>query len=189
MATASAIRCDEDQRDEGNLLVIVVAIGANLPSRRWGSPLGACRAAVPALETAGIGVIRASRWYRSAPFPASDGPWYVNGVARVETGLPPAALLTLLHAIEDDFGRQRGVPNAPRTLDLDLLAHGRRVSAPGDWPTLPHPRMHERAFVLLPLAELAPRWRHPVLGLSVGALLKALPPGQISEPLEETDNG
>ena len=169
--------------------VIVVAIGANLPSQRWGTPLAACRAALPALEAAGVSVIRASRWYLSAPLPASDGPWYINGVARVGTDLAPDALLTLLHRIEDDFGRRRGAPNAPRTLDLDLLAHGDRVSAPGEWPSLPHPRLHERAFVLLPLAEVAPRWRHPVLGVSVSALIKALPPGQISESLEEADNG
>jgi 2-amino-4-hydroxy-6-hydroxymethyldihydropteridine diphosphokinase len=169
--------------------VILVAIGANLPSRRWGPPLAACRAALPALEVAGVRVIRASRWYRSAPLPASRSPWYINGVARVETDLAPAALLALLHRIEDDFERRRGAPNAPRTLDLDLLAHGDRVSAPGDWPSLPHPRLHERAFVLLPLAEVAPRWRHPVSGTSVGALIEALPPGQISEPLQETDGG
>ena len=173
----------------GTLPVIVVAIGANLPSRRWGSPLDVCRAALPALEAAEVGVIGASRWYRSAPLPASDEPWYVNGVARVETSLAPAALLALLHRIEDDFGRRRGAPNAPRTLDLDLLAHGDRVSASGEWPALPHPRLHERAFVLLPLAEVAPRWRHPVSGVRVGALIKALPAGQISEPLKETDGG
>jgi 2-amino-4-hydroxy-6-hydroxymethyldihydropteridine diphosphokinase len=98
-------------------------------------------------------------------------------------------LLTLLHRIEDDFGRRRGALNAPRTLDLDLLAYGDEVSAPGEWPSLPHSRLHERAFVLLPLAEVAPRWRHPVFGVSVSALIKALPPGQISESLEESADG
>ena len=169
--------------------MIVVAIGANLPSQHWGTPLAACRAALPALEAAGVSVIRVSRWYRSAPLPASDRPWYINGVVRVGTDLAPEALLTLLHRIEEDFGRRRGAPNAPRTLDLDLLAHGDQVSAPGGWPLLPHPRLHERAFVLLPLAEVAPRWHHPVFGVSVSALIKALPPGQISESLEESDDG
>lgn len=169
--------------------MIVVAIGANLSSPRWGPPLAACRAALPALEAAGVSVIRVSRWYRSAPRPVADGPWYINGVVRVGTDLAPAELLALLHQIESDFERQRSVPNAPRTLDLDLLAHGDRVSGPGEWPALPHPGLHERAFVLLPLAEVAPRWRHPVSGVSVGELIKDLPPGQISEPLKETGGG
>ena len=167
--------------------MILVAIGANLSSRRWGPPLAACRAALPALEAAGVRVIQASRWYHSAPLPVSDSPWYINGVVRVEADLAPAALLTLLHRIEDDFGRRRGAPNEPRTLDLDLLAHGNQVSAPGDWPSLPHPRLHERAFVLLPLAEVAPHWCHPMSGASVGALIEALPSGQVSEPLEQID--
>jgi 2-amino-4-hydroxy-6-hydroxymethyldihydropteridine diphosphokinase len=188
-ADASAMLSGAARPNEGTMPVIVVAIGANLPSRRWGSAHAACRAALPALEAAGVDVIKASRWYRSAPLPTADGPWYVNGVARLETGLAPALLLALLHRIEDDFGRRRGVPNAPRTLDLDLLAHGNRVSVPGEWPTLPHPRLHERAFVLLPLAEVAPRWRHPVSGVGVGALIKALPSGQTCEPLAETDGG
>jgi 2-amino-4-hydroxy-6-hydroxymethyldihydropteridine diphosphokinase len=165
--------------------VILIAIGANLSSPRWGSPLGACRAALPALGAAGAPVVRASRWYRSAPIPASGEPWYINGVVRVETDLAPQALLSGLHRIEDDFGRRRGALNAPRTLDLDLLAHGDQVSASGEWPTLPHPRLCERAFVLLPLGEVAPGWRHPVSGLGVDALIAALAPGQISEPLQE----
>ena len=168
--------------------VILVAIGANLPSPGRGPPLAACRAALSALEAAGVRVIRGSRWFRSAPLPVSEQPWYINGVARVGTDLAPAVLLALLQRIEDDFGRRRGAPGAPRTLDLDLLAHGNRVTAPGQWPALPHPRLHERAFVLLPLAEVAPRWRHPVSGASVGALIKVLPPGQISEPLAESED-
>ena len=125
-----------------------------------------------------------SRWYRSAPVPPSDQPWFVNGVAAVETTLDPAALLALLHSVEARFGRVRREKNAARVLDLDLLAYGERVSAPDDVPVLPHPRLHQRAFVLRPLAELAPNWRHPRLGMGVQALLAALPPQSVAEPLD-----
>ncbi len=187
-AVASTNVLGAARRNEGTMPVILIAIGANLPSRRWGPPLATCRAALPALEAAGARVLKASQWYRSAPFPASDEPWYINGVVRVESDLKPAALLSILHRIEDDFERRRDAPNAPRTLDLDLLAHGKQVSAAGEWPTLPHPRLYDRAFVLLPLAEVAPRWCHPVSGVSVGELITALPPGQIIEPLKETND-
>ena len=84
----------------------------------------------------------------------------MNGVAVVETSLPPGDLLALLHEIERRFGRERREVNAARILDLDLIAYGDlvRTDAP---PLLPHPRLHERAFVLLPLADVAPDWRHP----------------------------
>lgn len=164
--------------------VIVIGLGANLSSDRYGSPQDACEAALDALRAAGVAVRRRSRWYRSAPVPASDQPWFVNGVAEVETALDPAGLLAVLHRIEEDFGRARRTRNEPRVLDLDLLAYDARVSAPGETPELPHPRMAERAFVILPLADLAPDWRHPVSGLSAAELAARLPPGQTAEPLE-----
>jgi 2-amino-4-hydroxy-6-hydroxymethyldihydropteridine diphosphokinase len=134
--------------------------------------------------------VRRSRWYRSAPVPPSDQPWYTNGVARIDTDLGPAALLALMLRVEERFGRRRGGGGprfAARVLDLDLLAYGDRVSggAGGEaGPILPHPRLHERAFVLLPLAEVAPAWRHPASGRSVAELIRALPPGQQVEPLD-----
>jgi 2-amino-4-hydroxy-6-hydroxymethyldihydropteridine diphosphokinase len=102
----------------------------------------------------------------------------------VETTKNPAELLCLLHAIEAEFGRERGERNAARVLDLDLLCYDDWVSPSASGVELPHPRMHERAFVLKPLAELAPDWRHPVLGGSVVQLLEMLPPGQSAEPIE-----
>ena len=84
----------------------------------------------------------------------------------METDLTPAELLAVLHDVEEQFGRVRRERNEARVLDLDLLAFNDRVSAPGETPILPHPRMGERAFVLLPLSEVAPTWRHPVNGLS-----------------------
>jgi 2-amino-4-hydroxy-6-hydroxymethyldihydropteridine diphosphokinase len=132
-----------------------------------GANLGDARATIPAAlqEIArwpGIERQRASSVYRSAAIGA-EGPDYFNAVAEVSTTLDPVALLDALQAIEARFGRQRPFRFAPRTLDLDLLLHGDR-SIDTARLVLPHPRLHERAFVLLPLLELAPTLSHPVLG-------------------------
>lgn len=134
------------------------------------------------LEAAGVRVLRCSRWYRSAPVPASDQPWYVNAVAAVDTRLPPAALLELLHSTEERLGRVRSVPNAARMVDLDLLAYGESISGPPG-PVIPHPRLQERAFVLLPLRDVAPDWRHPRTGVGIEDLIAALTEDQITQPL------
>jgi len=164
--------------------MILLGLGANLEHPRYGAPRDTLEAALAALEAAGVRVRRRSRWFRSAPVPVSDQPWFVNGVAELETDLEPAELLDLLHRIEADFGRARRVRNEARVLDLDLLAYHDRVSKPGETPLLPHPRLAERAFVVLPLRDLAPDWRHPVTGASARALAEALPPGQVTEPAE-----
>jgi 2-amino-4-hydroxy-6-hydroxymethyldihydropteridine diphosphokinase len=130
-------------------------------------------------------VLARSPWYESAPVPAADQPNYVNGVARLETSLDPAALLALLHRVEADLGRVRGVVNAARPADLDLLDVDGRVSRPGEVPVLPHPRLHLRAFVLLPLADVAPGWRHPVTGQGLAELMVALAPDQLCRPLAQ----
>ena len=163
--------------------MILIGIGANLPSPRHGQPRETCEAALDAMAGAGIGITGRSRWYRSAPVPESSQPWYVNGVAHVETALTPAPLMAALRGIETDFGRTRGQANEARILDLDILAYGDRVSAGGGGVVLPHPRLHERAFVLLPLREVAPDWRHPVTGRTLDGLIAALTKDQIAEPL------
>ena len=94
-------------------------------------------------------------------------------------------MLARLHELEATFGRRRGQRNAARTLDLDLLDYRGRISEPGERPELPHPRLAGRAFVLLPLAEVAPGWRHPVSGQRIEALIADLPLDQRAEPLEE----
>lgn len=164
---------------------IYIGLGSNLPSPRHGTPAQVIEAALAALAAAGIAVRRRSRLWRSAPIPASDQPWFVNAVAELATSLAPAELLRRLHGIEAAFGRVRATRNAARILDLDLLDYrGAVQTGAGDEPVLPHPRLAERAFVLRPLAEIAPDWRHPTSGRTVGDLIAALGPEQACEPLE-----
>ncbi len=160
--------------------MILIGLGANLPSAA-GLPAATLAAALKALCAAGLAIERCSPWYRTAPLPAGDQPWYVNGVAAVATRLEPAEVLALLHRIEERFGRIRRERNEPRPLDLDLLDYDGLVRAAA--PVLPHPRLHERAFVLLPLRDVAPEWRHPVSGAGVAELIARLPPGQIAARL------
>jgi 2-amino-4-hydroxy-6-hydroxymethyldihydropteridine diphosphokinase len=160
-----------------------IALGANLPSERFGPPRATLEAALDLLAARDLPVARRSRWYESAPVPASDQPWFVNGVAQLTEVPTPAETLRRLHDIEAELGRVRSVANAPRAVDLDLIDAGGRLSAPDAWPRLPHPRLHERAFVLLPLAELAPDWRHPETGQSIDALIARLPAGQTCRPI------
>lgn len=163
---------------------IFVGIGSNLSSERYGPPLAVAGAAIIRLRESQILVSRRSRWYRTAPVPPSDQPPFVNGVIEVRTALGPEALLSALLNTETLFGRVRSTANAARVLDLDLLAYGPLVRDERP-PLLPHPRLHERAFVLVPLADLAPDWRHPRLGRSVREMLSALPAGEWVEPLQD----
>ncbi|HEV2188165.1 MAG TPA: 2-amino-4-hydroxy-6-hydroxymethyldihydropteridine diphosphokinase [Stellaceae bacterium] len=159
--------------------MILLGIGSNLPHPPAASPRETAAAAVAALPRIGVCVVAQSSWYASEPVPASDQPWFVNGVAIVATALNPETLLSRMLDLETEFGRIRGVPNASRTLDLDLLDYDALLI---DTPTLilPHPRMHLRRFVLEPLREVAPGWRHPRFDLSaVGLLDRLLPPGQV----------
>lgn len=161
---------------------VFIALGANLDHPVYGPPERALEAALEELERRSVALRQVSPWYRTAPVPASDQPWYVNAVAEVETGLAADALLAQLHAVEDVFGRVRTVPNAARLIDLDLIDFHGEIAAGGPGrATLPHPRMEGRAFVLRPLADLAPDWRHPRTGAPIQALLAALPVDQAIE--------
>ncbi|MDO8930787.1 MAG: 2-amino-4-hydroxy-6-hydroxymethyldihydropteridine diphosphokinase [Rhodocyclaceae bacterium] len=137
-----------------------IALGANL-----GNPIITVKSAIADLDCiADSRRVATSSLYHTAPVGLKNQPDFINAVVALETGLAPQALLEQLFAIEFQFGRQRSVRNAPRTLDLDLLLYGDAVL---DTPTLtlPHPRMHERAFVLAPLAEIAPRGVIPGRGV------------------------
>jgi 2-amino-4-hydroxy-6-hydroxymethyldihydropteridine diphosphokinase len=163
--------------------MILVAIGANLPRRNNATPLETCRWGVEQLAALpGLRVDAVSQWYVTKAMPPSGQPPYVNAVARlsVEPGaacIEPAALLAALQAIEHAAGRVRGERNAARTLDLDIIAMGKggqMVRTTPD-PVLPHPRAHLRAFVLVPLLDVAAAWVHPMEGVAAEALLRRLP--------------
>jgi 2-amino-4-hydroxy-6-hydroxymethyldihydropteridine diphosphokinase len=157
-----------------------IGMGANLPSRA-GPPEAALAAAAERLGTLGS-VTRRSSLYRTEPVGFADQPRFVNAVVKLETGLTPRALLDGLLAIEHEFGRDRssGIRNGPRTLDLDLLLYGNLLmNEPG--MEIPHPRLAERAFVLIPLAEVAPSIIDARSGLTVSQLLDHL--------LERTQSG
>jgi len=158
--------------------MIFIALGANLPSN-VGPPRATLEAALRSLAQEGGDIVARSRFYRSSPVPKSDQPDYLNAVVAIKSGLDPTALLAVLAAIETRFGRQRGARNAARSLDLDLIAYDELIRDAA--PILPHPRMHERAFVLFPLAEIAPDWHHPRLRLPITALIQALPPALRAE--------
>ena len=165
--------------------MILIALGANLPSN-VGSPRTTLEYALRSLAQEGGEIVARSRFYRSSPVPKSDQPDYLNAVVAIKCDLDPPTLLGRLGTIETHFGRQRREPNAARSLDLDLIAYDNVIRDAA--PILPHPRMHERAFVLLPLVEIAPNWVHPRLRLSVAALIQALPPGARADCRPVADN-
>jgi 2-amino-4-hydroxy-6-hydroxymethyldihydropteridine diphosphokinase len=161
-----------------------LGLGANLPHPVHGSPEHTLEAMVGALSGHGFALVRRSSWYESAPVPMADQPWYVNGVVAVRSQLSATELLAQLHALETEFGRVRTIVNAPRVVDLDLLDHrGEQWSGDDGGPVVPHPRMTERAFVLLPLREIAPEWRHPVTGAPIDQLITGLSHDQITRRL------
>ena len=152
---------------------IYVALGANLPSA-VGPPQRTLEEALVRLARAGVEVLAVSPWYTTSPMGGRDQPRYVNGVAEVATRRDPQALLALLHDIEDELGRRRRQRWESRPVDLDLIDY-RQLERTQSPPILPHPGAAKRLFVLLPLHDVAPEWKHPVTGHPVARLIESLP--------------
>jgi 2-amino-4-hydroxy-6-hydroxymethyldihydropteridine diphosphokinase len=162
---------------------VVVALGSNL-AFEGAPPEQILEAALGCFAEEGLELVKRSGWWRSAAWPDPSGPPFLNGVALVSTRLEPREVLQALLRIERRFGRDRGQPNAPRTLDLDLIAYGRAaVDEPG--LVLPHPRAADRRFVMGPLAEIAPEWRHPTLEATARALAASARVGADAQPKAE----
>jgi 2-amino-4-hydroxy-6-hydroxymethyldihydropteridine diphosphokinase len=154
--------------------MILIAIGANLPGLQGEAADETCRQAAAAVAALpGLHFHSLSQWYRTAPVPKSEQPDYCNGIIRMTGKVAAEALLRALQDIEIRFGRVRGAANAARTLDLDIIDLNGLVRAASD-PILPHPRAHLRAFVLRPILDVAPHWRHPTLDTRVTPLLAGL---------------
>ncbi|WP_438271188.1 2-amino-4-hydroxy-6-hydroxymethyldihydropteridine diphosphokinase [Shimia thalassica] len=171
----------------------LLALGGNLPSHE-GDPLLTLNGACKTLSRDNLRLCKVSRFYETPCFPAGAGPDYVNAAVTVESPLSASEMLKVLHEIEAEFGRERDQRWGMRTLDIDLIGggdlvlpdretHAEWMSLPAeeqvrktpDQLILPHPRLQDRAFVLMPLNDVAPDWKHPVLGLTVSQMLAALP--------------
>jgi 2-amino-4-hydroxy-6-hydroxymethyldihydropteridine diphosphokinase len=172
----------------------LVALGANLPFAH-SSPPETISAALGEIVANGLEIVAKSRLFATPCFPAGAGPDYVNAACVIDSAaLDPASILAVLHEVEDRFGRRRAQRWGMRTLDLDLLAFGDsilpdpqthaawaglaaedQVRRTPDGLILPHPRLQDRAFVLVPLMDVAPDWRHPVTGRTVSQMCAALP--------------
>ncbi|MAZ76389.1 MAG: 2-amino-4-hydroxy-6-hydroxymethyldihydropteridine diphosphokinase [Micavibrio sp.] len=164
--------------------MIYIALGANLPSQ-FGAPAQTLSRAVEVLVARGVKVIQRSSVWLTAPVPFDpDVPDYHNAVIAVETDLSADDLLGLMLDIEAEFGRVRSYKNAPRLLDLDLIAYHDEVMKDGERLIVPHPRMHERSFVISPLQELSGKWTHPILGQNISVLIQKLPVNQEAKILE-----
>lgn len=160
----------------------LIALGSNLPSR-FGSPADNIRMAARLLEAYDFKIIAHGDLYETVPVPASDQPNFINTVVQVESGGSAEQALATCLNIEREMGRTRGEKNEARIIDMDVIAWDNQVQR-GEL-TLPHPRMHERAFVLYPLCDIAPEWVHPIQQRRAVEIKMELPPAGIREAGEQ----
>ncbi len=157
--------------------MILIAFGSNIDGP-WGTPRETVLRAAKELLEQGVHILRLSTLIETLPFGVTDQPSFINAVAKVETNQSPEVLMQTLHALEREAGRERGLRWGPRTLDLDLLDYDglirQRTSPDRSTLALPHPEMLLRDFVLQPIAEVAPEWRHPVTHQSAQEALASL---------------
>jgi 2-amino-4-hydroxy-6-hydroxymethyldihydropteridine diphosphokinase len=152
---------------------VYFSLGSNIGDREQN-----LRAALELLDSRGVRIVRASPVYETEPVGYSPQRWFLNLAVEGETDLFPMQLLARIGKIERELGRVRGIPNGPRTIDIDILFYGRAI-VHSEKLEIPHPRLAERRFVLAPLADLAPDLRHPVTRKTVGEMLAAAPPQSI----------
>ena len=160
---------------------IFVAIGANLVPEGYGSLHEALEDAVAHLSATYLHLIGRSDWFVTTAVPASDQPDFLNAVLAMESPVSALETLRILHEREASFGRTRTKINEARVLDLDLLSYGQSV-IDNETITVPHPRLSVRSFVLIPWAQIAPDWRHPVSQVTIADMLEALPSEQKRPP-------
>ncbi len=156
--------------------IVYIALGSNLGDRA-----GMLERAIAAMNSAGISVVRQSSLYVTEPVGAPGQGWFLNAVVEAETSLLPLQLLHALLKIERELGRRRLTPHGPRAIDLDILFYGSSVIRSRELE-VPHPRLTERRFVLIPLAQLAPDFRHPVSHKSINQLLAETPDRSEARP-------
>jgi len=171
--------------------MIFIGLGSNLCGEKFDSPQDVLAAALQEMQGRGLVIEALSPFYKTAPVPKSDQPWFINAVAAIKTDLSAADLLQLLHDIEESLGRARRIRWEARIVDLDIIAYQNQIYPSKTlWShrpkeknvtelgqgglIIPHPRLHERLFVLVPLRDICPDWVHPVLNKTVTALVEAV---------------
>ena len=141
--------------------MIYIGIGSNLNGKKNETPLQNCKKALVELKKE-VNICKISSWYKSEPIPVSNQPWYINGVVEISTNKSSIDLLEFILNIEEFFGRVRKKKNEARILDLDIIDYKKKILYKKNKLIIPHPRMHQRSFVLQPLQELNPKWVHPI---------------------------
>tara|TARA_B100001123_G_C15163139_1_gene968270 strand:- start:2 stop:490 length:489 start_codon:yes stop_codon:yes gene_type:complete len=153
--------------------LIYIGIGSNLKGKDNETPLQNCKKAISKLNKE-VTISKVSSLYKSEPIPISKQPWFVNCIAKIKTNKSPLELLKFLLNLEEVFGRVRQKKNEARIIDLDIVDYKNQIIYKKNKLITPHPRMHKRSFVLLPLKELCPKWIHPIKKKSIDDLIKDL---------------